>query len=56
MGFRVLTDDEVMSRAEEIYGNDCDVGLDADEKLDRAEDGSGCWVRAWVWIPSPEDE
>ena len=30
-----------------------DLELDEDVKVSVAEDGSGAWVRAWVWVENP---
>ena len=49
-----MTDDEIVEKARETYGS-TDVEIDADEtELSHADDG--CWVRAWVWVPFPEDD
>ena len=29
---------------------DPDIEIDADAKVSIAEDGSGAWVRAWLWV------
>lgn len=36
--------------AREAYGSD-DVQIDDNALASRAEDGSGVWVSAWVWLP-----
>lgn len=32
-----------------------ELEVDADEKVSVAEDGTGAWVRAWVWVPAPDE-
>ena len=39
--------------AEEYHASE-ECELDADVAISIAEDGSGAWVRAWVWVPAPE--
>jgi len=41
----------IIHAANEIYASD-DIELDDDATTSPAEDGSGCWVSAWVWVPS----
>lgn len=33
-----------------------DLEIDEHVRVSEAEDGSGAWVRAWVWVDSPEEE
>lgn len=32
-----------------------ELEVDADERVSVAEDGTGAWVRAWVWVPAPDE-
>lgn len=41
--------------AAEIW-EDNELNIDDDAKLSEAEDGSGAWVQAWVWIDFEEED
>ena len=43
-----------VSLADSLYTDD-DIQLDEKIMVSVAEDGSGAWVRAWVWVPTPEE-
>ncbi len=45
------SDDELIQEARQMYQCD-DLEIDLDAKVSRAEDGSGAWVQAWVWVPA----
>ena len=43
------TDEKLLAEAERIYGSN-EIEIDEDTKISRADDESGAWVRAWVWV------
>ena len=43
-----------VDRARELRLFNDDLEIDEDEKVSVANDGA--WVRAWVWVPGPEDD
>lgn len=46
------------SAAEALYADDSDdnIEIDGTYLISEAEDGSGTWVGAWVFVPTEEDE
>lgn len=45
--------DEAIELARAVYA-DGDINIDDDAEISEAEDGSGCWVSAWVWVSASE--
>ena len=44
-----------IKRARDLYvDNDRDIEVDDDAVTSVAEDGTGVWVQAWVWLPAEE--
>ena len=41
--------DRYVEMARKKYGSD-DIEIDEDVSVSTAEDGSGAWVRAWLWV------
>ncbi len=49
LAYKPLTDAEILRLADLRYFAD-DIEQDEDVSISRAEDGSGAFVRAWVWV------
>jgi hypothetical protein len=47
--------DEFVQRAKDSYESD-DIEIDEEPSTSLADDRSGIWVRAWVWVPISEKE
>lgn len=52
---RTQFDDAARKLAKERYADD-DLNIDEDAELNYAEDGTGVWVGAWVWVPHADVE
>ncbi len=59
----VLEDKERLDRIRRIAARvwlggsaDPDIEIDADAQVSIAEDGSGAWVQAWLWVASEQLE
>ena len=54
-----MTDDEIIRLAKKMYQDD-DIRIETNPEttvmVDRAEDGTGAWVRAVVWVPLGPEE
>lgn len=48
-----MTDQELEDLARELWTTD-DVAVDPGAEVSRAEDGTGAWVQAWVWVDYPD--
>lgn len=46
---------ELIAGARELYADD-ETAIDDDARMSVAEDGSGTWVQAWVWVPEAGKE
>lgn len=44
-----MNDEKLIDRARELYAND-DLEIDDDAVISASDDG--CWVQAWVWVPT----
>lgn len=42
---------ELVDRARTLHADD-DLEIDDNAATSEAEDGSGTWVAAWVWVPA----
>lgn len=44
-----MSDEEIVKYAKEVWAfNDCELNIDEDAVVSRADDGA--WVQAWVWV------
>jgi hypothetical protein len=48
-----MTDADWVKIAQDQGVFDDDLELDEAVVVSPADDGSGAWVRAWVWVPRP---